>query len=220
MQTRDLCRFLAKMKNIVDCQKELAEFTIHDLPRERLLQARLLLWALTGQGSELRVPAGEAAGLLGRPDQPHRGDDGGGGAGGAEEGGAVRGRQGRGHRRRRVPRRHQLPLPHLPRHRPRRRLAGGPRQSRRPSLQGLRRGSRIGFDCLLLKGGGKDQGTVFKGVYRIGSSVEFDSCAVGCVQELRRLDFSTIMLNCNPETVSTDYDMCDRLYFEEVLAPS
>ncbi|NXT19905.1 PYR1 protein, partial [Syrrhaptes paradoxus] len=45
------------------------------------------------------------------------------------------------------------------------------------------------------------------GVYRIGSSVEFDWCAVGCIQELRKLGFKTIMVNYNPETVSTDYDM-------------
>ncbi|XP_050310557.1 CAD protein isoform X2 [Anthonomus grandis grandis] len=54
------------------------------------------------------------------------------------------------------------------------------------------------------------------GVYRIGSSVEFDSCAVGCLRELRRLGRKTIMVNYNPETVSTDYDMSDRLYFEEI----
>ncbi|ELT96818.1 hypothetical protein CAPTEDRAFT_177358 [Capitella teleta] len=54
------------------------------------------------------------------------------------------------------------------------------------------------------------------GVYRIGSSVEFDWCAVGCIKELRRLGRQTIMINCNPETVSTDYDMCDRLYFDEI----
>uniref|UniRef100_A0A915HUT8 CAD protein n=1 Tax=Romanomermis culicivorax TaxID=13658 RepID=A0A915HUT8_ROMCU len=54
------------------------------------------------------------------------------------------------------------------------------------------------------------------GVYRIGSSVEFDCCSVGCVRELKRLGYDTIMINCNPETVSTDYDICDRLYFEEV----
>ncbi|XP_050436300.1 CAD protein [Adelges cooleyi] len=54
------------------------------------------------------------------------------------------------------------------------------------------------------------------GVYRIGSSVEFDWCAVGCLRELRKLNKKTIMVNCNPETVSTDYDMCDRLYFEEI----
>lgn len=54
------------------------------------------------------------------------------------------------------------------------------------------------------------------GVYRIGSSVEFDWCAVGCLRELKKLGRKTIMINYNPETVSTDYDMCDRLYFEEI----
>ncbi|GMS99898.1 hypothetical protein PENTCL1PPCAC_22073 [Pristionchus entomophagus] len=54
------------------------------------------------------------------------------------------------------------------------------------------------------------------GVYRIGSSVEFDASCVGCVKELKQLGYTTIMINCNPETVSTDYDMCDRLYFEEI----
>ncbi|XP_074101855.1 carbamoyl-phosphate synthetase 2, aspartate transcarbamylase, and dihydroorotase rudimentary [Cotesia typhae] len=54
------------------------------------------------------------------------------------------------------------------------------------------------------------------GVYRIGSSVEFDWCAVSCLQELRNLGRKTIMVNYNPETVSTDYDMSDRLYFEEI----
>lgn len=54
------------------------------------------------------------------------------------------------------------------------------------------------------------------GVYRIGSSVEFDWCAVSCLRELRNLGRKTIMINYNPETVSTDYDMSDRLYFEEI----
>ncbi|RTG89195.1 carbamoyl-phosphate synthase / aspartate carbamoyltransferase / dihydroorotase [Schistosoma bovis] len=54
------------------------------------------------------------------------------------------------------------------------------------------------------------------GVYRIGSSVEFDWCAVGCVKGLRRLGWKTVIINCNPETVSTDFDMCDRLYFDEL----
>lgn len=54
------------------------------------------------------------------------------------------------------------------------------------------------------------------GVYRIGSSVEFDWCAVGCLRELSKLGKKTIMINYNPETVSTDYDMSDRLYFEEI----
>lgn len=46
--------------------------------------------------------------------------------------------------------------------------------------------------------------------------LEFDACCVGCVNELKRLNFKTIMINCNPETVSTDYDICDKLYFEEI----
>ncbi|KAK3710158.1 hypothetical protein QZH41_010558 [Actinostola sp. cb2023] len=54
------------------------------------------------------------------------------------------------------------------------------------------------------------------GVYRIGSSVEFDCCAVGCIRELRKLGKETIMVNYNPETVSTDYDECDKLYFDEI----
>lgn len=54
------------------------------------------------------------------------------------------------------------------------------------------------------------------GVYRIGSSVEFDNCAVGCIRELRRMGKKTVMVNFNPETVSTDYDECDRLYFDEI----
>ena len=54
------------------------------------------------------------------------------------------------------------------------------------------------------------------GSYRIGSSVEFDWCCVNAVNTARSLGRHTIMVNCNPETVSTDYDMCDRLYFEEL----
>jgi len=54
------------------------------------------------------------------------------------------------------------------------------------------------------------------GAYRIGSSVEFDWCCVSAVKTLRDLGFGTIMVNCNPETVSTDFDECDRLYFEEI----
>lgn len=54
------------------------------------------------------------------------------------------------------------------------------------------------------------------GAYRIGSSVEFDWCCVNTVSSLRTLGRHTIMVNCNPETVSTDYDVCDRLYFEEL----
>jgi len=54
------------------------------------------------------------------------------------------------------------------------------------------------------------------GPYRIGSSVEFDWCCVNAVQTARQAGRYTIMVNCNPETVSTDYDICDRLYFEEL----
>ncbi len=54
------------------------------------------------------------------------------------------------------------------------------------------------------------------GPYRIGSSVEFDWCCVNSVMTLNQLDYTTIMINCNPETVSTDYDICDKLYFEEL----
>jgi carbamoyl-phosphate synthase large subunit len=54
------------------------------------------------------------------------------------------------------------------------------------------------------------------GAYRIGSSVEFDWCCVNAVETARKLGRHSIMVNCNPETVSTDYDMCDRLYFEEL----
>jgi len=54
------------------------------------------------------------------------------------------------------------------------------------------------------------------GAYRIGSSVEFDWCCVNAVQTVRELGRTSIMINCNPETVSTDYDVCDRLYFEEL----
>ncbi|MDR2159616.1 MAG: carbamoyl-phosphate synthase (glutamine-hydrolyzing) large subunit [Treponema sp.] len=54
------------------------------------------------------------------------------------------------------------------------------------------------------------------GAYRIGSSVEFDWCCVNAARTARKLGRYSIMVNCNPETVSTDYDMCDRLYFEEL----
>ena len=54
------------------------------------------------------------------------------------------------------------------------------------------------------------------GAYRIGSSVEFDWCCVDAARTLRELGYRTLMLNHNPETVSTDYDECDRLYFEEL----
>lgn len=62
------------------------------------------------------------------------------------------------------------------------------------------------------------QGTVVlgSGVYRIGSSVEFDWCAVTCARRLAEMGKATVMINYNPETVSTDFDEADRLYFEEL----
>ena len=54
------------------------------------------------------------------------------------------------------------------------------------------------------------------GAYRIGSSVEFDWCGVQALQTIRQNGYRSVMINYNPETVSTDYDMCDRLYFDEL----
>lgn len=54
------------------------------------------------------------------------------------------------------------------------------------------------------------------GAYRIGSSVEFDWCSVNALQSIRNKGWRGVMINYNPETVSTDYDMCDRLYFDEL----
>ena len=64
----------------------------------------------------------------------------------------------------------------------------------------------------------EDHGTVVlgSGVYRIGSSVEFDWCSVSAIRTLRAMGRKSVMINYNPETVSTDYDECDRLYFEEL----
>lgn len=65
----------------------------------------------------------------------------------------------------------------------------------------------------------KDENNVIvlgSGSYRIGSSVEFDWCCVNAVLTLRELGYKTIMINYNPETVSTDYDICDKLYFDEL----
>eukprot|EP00945_MAST-04E_sp_MAST-4E-sp1_P008096 g8096.t1 len=63
-----------------------------------------------------------------------------------------------------------------------------------------------------------DQGSMVlgSGTYRIGSSVEFDWCSVSAIRTLRSVGRNTVVVNCNPETVSTDYDECDRLYFEEL----
>ena len=54
------------------------------------------------------------------------------------------------------------------------------------------------------------------GAYRIGSSVEFDWCSVNALNTVRKQGLRSVMINYNPETVSTDYDMCDRLYFDEL----
>ncbi|XP_033124617.1 carbamoyl-phosphate synthase [ammonia], mitochondrial-like [Anneissia japonica] len=63
-----------------------------------------------------------------------------------------------------------------------------------------------------------DYGTMVLGCgpYHIGSSVEFDWCAVSCIRSLREMGRKTVVVNHNPETVSTDFDECDRLYFEEL----
>lgn len=67
------------------------------------------------------------------------------------------------------------------------------------------------------KRSGKESVVVLgSGAYRIGSSVEFDWCSVNAVQTARKLGYESVMINYNPETVSTDYDMCDRLYFDEL----
>jgi carbamoylphosphate synthase large subunit/anthranilate/para-aminobenzoate synthase component II len=72
-----------------------------------------------------------------------------------------------------------------------------------------------GFKNLLTA---KERGVIVLGcgAYCIGSSVEFDWCAVSCIRQLRRDGFKSIIINYNPETVSTDYDESDRLYFEEL----
>ncbi|MCZ7609962.1 MAG: carbamoyl-phosphate synthase (glutamine-hydrolyzing) large subunit [Ignavibacterium sp.] len=65
--------------------------------------------------------------------------------------------------------------------------------------------------------GEKDQIVVLgSGAYRIGSSVEFDWCCVNAVNQVNKSGYKSIMINCNPETVSTDYDICDKLYFEQL----
>ncbi len=65
--------------------------------------------------------------------------------------------------------------------------------------------------------GEKDQIVVLgSGPYRIGSSVEFDWCCVNAATQVNKSSYKSIMINCNPETVSTDYDICDKLYFEQL----
>ncbi len=63
---------------------------------------------------------------------------------------------------------------------------------------------------------GKSVVVLGSGAYRIGSSVEFDWCGVQALNTVRKAGYRSIMINYNPETVSTDYDMCDRLYFDEL----
>ena len=63
---------------------------------------------------------------------------------------------------------------------------------------------------------GKSVIVLGSGAYRIGSSVEFDWCGVQALNTIRREGWRSVMINYNPETVSTDYDMCDRLYFDEL----
>ncbi len=63
---------------------------------------------------------------------------------------------------------------------------------------------------------GKSVIVLGSGAYRIGSSVEFDWCSVTCLQTIQKQGYRGVMINYNPETVSTDYDKCDRLYFDEL----
>nr|MCR4836179.1 carbamoyl-phosphate synthase (glutamine-hydrolyzing) large subunit [Bacteroidaceae bacterium] len=66
------------------------------------------------------------------------------------------------------------------------------------------------------EGDGKSIIVLGSGAYRIGSSVEFDWCGVQALTTIRKQGYRSVMINYNPETVSTDYDMCDRLYFDEL----
>jgi carbamoyl-phosphate synthase large subunit len=63
---------------------------------------------------------------------------------------------------------------------------------------------------------GRSVAVLGSGAYRIGSSVEFDWCGVNAIETIRKEGYRSVMINYNPETVSTDYDVCDRLYFEEL----
>ncbi len=71
-------------------------------------------------------------------------------------------------------------------------------------------------DDIQLSNGKREIFVLGSGAYRIGSSVEFDWCCVNAVFTLKKLGYQTTMINYNPETVSTDYDICDKLYFEEL----
>ena len=67
-----------------------------------------------------------------------------------------------------------------------------------------------------IPGDSKSRIVLGSGSYRIGSSVEFDWCGVSTIRALRKMGYRSTMINYNPETVSTDYDECDQLYFEEL----
>ena len=71
-------------------------------------------------------------------------------------------------------------------------------------------------DDIKYENDGKSVIVLGSGAYRIGSSVEFDWCSVNCLETVRKQGYRGVLINYNPETVSTDYDMCDRLYFDEL----
>lgn len=72
------------------------------------------------------------------------------------------------------------------------------------------------YDDIDYEKDGKSVIVLGSGAYRIGSSVEFDWCSVTCLHTIQKQGYRGVMINYNPETVSTDYDMCDRLYFDEL----
>lgn len=72
------------------------------------------------------------------------------------------------------------------------------------------------FNDIKYENDGKSVIVLGSGAYRIGSSVEFDWCSVTCLQTIQKQGYRGVLINYNPETVSTDYDMCDRLYFDEL----
>lgn len=72
------------------------------------------------------------------------------------------------------------------------------------------------FNDIKFEKDGKSVVVLGSGAYRIGSSVEFDWCSVNCIETIRKEGYRGVLINYNPETVSTDYDMCDRLYFDEL----
>ena len=72
------------------------------------------------------------------------------------------------------------------------------------------------FNDIRFENDGRSVIVLGSGAYRIGSSVEFDWCSVTCLKTIMKEGYRGVMINYNPETVSTDYDMCDRLYFDEL----